>query len=126
MSVDILPCTPCQGNGLCVYYLCFYLLFMGIFGFFSSLCDRYSQHEHALTELEIRRLVSEVRVETLKDKEEYAVEEAILARRHGDGKISLRQICEVLRSLQNKRVISIYDRKKLMKVFEEHFRKFKN
>jgi len=99
---------------------------MAFFSFFGSYCSRYSQHEHPLTELEVRRLVSEVRVETLKDNEERAVEDGILARRRGDGKISLRQICETLRQLELRRAISIYDRKKLMKVFEEHFRKFGN
>lgn len=101
----------------------FYLSIMAFFGLFGSACDRYSQHEHQLSAFDVRKLVSEVRVQTLKDNEETAVEEAILARRHGDGKISLRQICETLRQLQNRRVISIYDRKGLMRVFEEHYKK---
>lgn len=99
---------------------------MSFFGFFGSFCDRYSQREHPLSELEARRLISEINIKTLEKREELAIEDAILARRRGDGKISLRQICETLFHLERQRLISVYDRKGAMKLFEEYFRRFGN
>lgn len=92
-------------------------------GFFSSFFGgiQYSQKEHYLTEIEIKKLVSRVHINTLKQDEESLVEEAIIARRHGDGKISLQQIYEVLTQLKNQHKISVQDRKGLMRVFAAHF-----
>lgn len=92
-------------------------------GFFSSFFSttKYSPTEHPLSEIEIKKLVSTILVNTLKQGEESLVEEAIIARRHGDGKISLRQIYEVLTQLKNQHKISVYDRDGLMKVFSNQF-----
>ncbi|KKW42240.1 MAG: hypothetical protein UY92_C0009G0044 [Candidatus Magasanikbacteria bacterium GW2011_GWA2_56_11] len=68
----------------------------------------------------MRQLVSGTLIGTLESSEEKAVEEAILARRFGDGKISLRQIDEVLRRLQDQNRISPNDRRSLMRVFEKY------
>ncbi|MSU75556.1 MAG: hypothetical protein EXS55_03525 [Candidatus Magasanikbacteria bacterium] len=89
-------------------------------GFFSF--NKYPTVEHYLSEMEIKKIVSEVAVQTLKSSEEALVEQAVVARRHGDGKISLQQIYETLRSLVNKKKISKYDRDALMKRFVNHFK----
>jgi hypothetical protein len=94
---------------------------MGIFSFFSSPSSKYSQEERQLSELEIKRLVSQASVRTLDSGEAEAVEKAIVVRRHGDGKISLRQIYEALMNLVHAGRISKYDRDGLMRVFGEHF-----
>ncbi len=90
-------------------------------GFFSSPADKYSAEEQSLTEVEIKQLVSTLNVQSLDQKEEQLVEQLLIKRRRGDGKISLRQIYEVLLKLDNQNKISEIDRKGLMKVFENHF-----
>ena len=98
---------------------------MGLFDlFFTSTSGKYPQDEHPLAEKEIRALVSKIHVRSLEQSEENLVEEAIVSRRRGDGKISLRQIYEVLTQLKNQNKISVYDRDGLMKVFVEHFNNF--
>jgi hypothetical protein len=89
-------------------------------GFFSF--NKYPTAEHYLTEEHIKKIVSEVAVQTLKSNEEALVEQAIVARRRGDGKISLQQIYETLKSLVNQKKISKYDRDALMKRFVNHFK----
>jgi len=101
---------------------------MGFFSFLfgtGSANTSLSQKEHYLTKLEIQQLVSRVKVNTLSNGEESLVEETIDTRRRGDGKISLYQIYEALRKLQNLNKISKFDRQGLMRVFGEFFtRKF--
>ena len=95
-------------------------------GFFSSLFSsarQYSNQERQLSADRIRVLVSRIKVRTLDTSEERLVEEEIIKRRRGDGKISLHQIDEVLQTLQNKNKISEFDRKGLMKVFVEYYKK---
>lgn len=93
---------------------------MGLFStFFSS--NKYSTLEKYLSEMEIKKIVSEITVQTLKAAEESAVEQAIAARRHGDGKISLQQIYETLRKLAASGTISKFDRDALMNKFKKYF-----
>ena len=93
---------------------------MGFFGsFFGGI--KYSQTEHYLSEIEIRKLVSTIHVNTLKQGEGSLVEEAIITRRHGDGKISLQQIYETLTKLKNQHKISVQDREGLMREFQQHY-----
>ena len=81
----------------------------------------YSQEEYQLSDLEVKQLVSRDRINTLDATQEKLIERAVLDRRKGDGKISLRQIHELLRSLRFKHLISEFDEKKTMAVFEEFF-----
>lgn len=98
---------------------------MGFFdSLFGSVADNYSNVERPLTELKIKQLVSQARVNSLAAGEETLVESAIAARRKGDGKISLRQIYEVVRSLRYNHKISEVDQRGLMKIFNEYFRQF--
>ena len=90
-------------------------------GFFSSVL--YSTTEHELTEQEARRAVTYLQVPTLKQDQERMVQEAILARRGGDGKISLQQIYEVLTGLKGANKISKYDREGVLKVMNKLFEK---
>lgn len=92
-----------------------------IFG--SSPGGQYSNKEHYLSEIEIRRLVSRVQVRSLSQSEESLVEEAIIKRRRGDGKIPLRQIDETLRKLEKQKKISEFDHQGLMRGFEQYFEK---
>lgn len=89
---------------------------------FFSASGKYPQNEKPLTEKEIKLLVSRIKIKSLQPEEESLVEQSLLARRGSDGKISLRQIHEVLTKLKNQNKISHYDREGLMEVFEEHLK----
>lgn len=91
---------------------------MGLFG----PSAKYSKIEHYLTEIEIKKLVSHERVQSVDSKDALIVESAIIARRHGDGKISLQQIYETLLQLKNQGKISKYDKDGVMRVFENYFK----
>jgi hypothetical protein len=94
-------------------------------GFFSSLfgssADKYPQDEHQLSEYDIKKIINREHIETLDDAQAQKVRIAILARRRGDGKISLRQIYEVLQHMVNTYVISKFDRDGVMKVMQKFF-----
>lgn len=92
---------------------------MGLFGFTS----KYSKIEHQLSADKIKELVSCYKVQSLDSGEEKLVEETIIARRRGDGKISLFQIYEVLTKLKNQNKISQVDRDGLMREFEKYLDK---
>lgn len=89
-------------------------------GFFSTV--KYPLAEHALTELEVQRLVTYIRVPTLEHHEEREklIQKAILERRHGDSKISLQQIYELLTKLKDHNQITKYDREGVMKVLQTY------
>jgi len=90
---------------------------MSLFGF----GPKYPIHEHPLSELEIKKLVSPYHVDTLKQTEASLVEQAVIARRRGDGKISLQQIYETVTQLKNQGKISKQDRDGLMKDFQAYY-----
>ena len=94
-------------------------------GFLNSLfgtsSDKHSQEERSLSGIKIKELVSTYKVRSLNAKEEALVEQSIIDRRKGDGKISLRQIDEALRKLENTYKISEHDRKGIMSVFKKYF-----
>lgn len=97
---------------------------MGLLDFiFGSPGRQYSGEEHYLSEIDIRRLVSRVQVKSLSQGEESLVENAILKRRRGDGRISLRQIDEILRKLKRQKKISEFDYQGLMRTWEQYFKK---
>ena len=77
--------------------------------------------EHQLSEFDIKKLVSHYKVRSLDSTEEGLVEQTIIARRHGDGKISLQQIYEILTQIKNQNKISRVDKDGLMRVFGEYF-----
>ncbi len=89
-------------------------------GWFSSV--KYSQEEHPLTEFEVRKYVTYLHVPTFEHHPEQAkmVQDAILARRNGDGKISLQQIYETLTHMKDTNQISKYDRDGVMKVLKNY------
>ncbi|HLD31638.1 MAG TPA: hypothetical protein VJB37_01965 [Patescibacteria group bacterium] len=93
---------------------------MSIFGTIFGSTKKYSTQEETLTNEEIKKMVSRLRIRTLDQKEEDLIEQAIAARRQGDGKISLQQIHEVLTKLKNQHSISDNDRRALMEVFTEY------
>ncbi len=93
---------------------------MGLFG--PSI--KYSQKEYQFPEVEIKRFLAHVRINSsgsFTNSEEEAVENAILARRRGDGAISLQQIYEVLSNLRNKNIITKVDFSSLMDDFKGYF-----
>lgn len=95
---------------------------MSIFSSFFGTANKYPQTEKPMSELEIKKLVSPYHVNTLEQTEADLVEQAIVVRRRGDGKISLRQIYETLTQLKNQHKISLQDRDGLMKDFEEYYK----
>ncbi len=99
-------------------------------GFFSFLLgtgefkkQKLSIEEVPLSLEEIQKLVSRFKIKSLDAGEEKLVEQAIAYRRLNDRKISLRQIDEILGQLVLKGKISRFDRKSLVSVFDEHFKK---
>ncbi|MFH1946623.1 MAG: hypothetical protein ABIJ23_00485 [Candidatus Magasanikbacteria bacterium] len=90
---------------------------MSLFG--SSI--KYSTVEHQLSEFDIKKLVSHYKVKSLDSTEEGLVEQTIVARRLGNGKISLQQVYETLTQLKNQNKISRVDRDGVMRVFSEYF-----
>jgi len=66
-------------------------------------------------------LVSRNKVPSLTPEQEELIEDAIREKRHGDGKISLQQVYEVLSSLKHQGLISDSDRSGVMQVFKRHF-----
>lgn len=91
--------------------------------FFGSPGDAYSTVEYELTEHELKLAVNHERIAVLDNSQAEKIRAAILARRRGDGKISLRQIYELLTHMVNTHDISTFDRKDTMKalrvLFEE-------
>lgn len=87
--------------------------------FFTGSKYKYSNDEKHLSTKEIKDLVSRIKVRTLDKDEEVLVENEILSRRGSDGKISMRQIEEILRNLMNKNKISRADKEKLIQIFGE-------
>lgn len=82
---------------------------------------------HSITREEIRMVVSRLRIQSLSEKEEHDVEEALYTRTHGTGKLSLAQIDDTLRILRNTGVLSSdVDRTHIQKAFKHFFdKKFK-
>lgn len=88
--------------------------------FFNSLLGlkSYSSYQFLLSREEIDDLVARSAISSLTLDEEKIVENAIDARRLGDGRISMVQIDETLRSLENQGKISRNDRECLLKIFD--------
>ncbi len=89
-------------------------------GFFNSI--HYSQDEHPLTEFEVHKYVTYLHIPTLEhhpDREKM-IQDAILARRKGDGKISLQQMYELLTHMKETNQITKYDREGVMKVLKNY------
>ena len=93
---------------------------MSIFSLFGP-SIKYSQVKQPVPELDIKRMVSQIHVNTLTQDEANVVEAAILAKRQS-GKISLQHIYEVLHSLFNKHKISKNDQDGLMNLFVKYFK----
>ncbi len=68
-------------------------------GLFSSPADKYSAHEQYLSEHDLKRVVNHERIHILEQDKVERIREAILKRRMGDGKISLRQIYKLLQTM---------------------------
>ena len=95
---------------------------MGLLKFlFSGSASNYSDVEHYLTSIEIKKMLPEAHIKSLGQGELHVVEDTILARRGSDDKISLRQIDKVLHELKHSNKISEVDRKALMNLFVNYF-----
>ena len=92
---------------------------MGFFDSYFNSGSKYPKTEHQLSSQKIKELVSHFKVKSLDSTEEGLVEKTLIARRRGDGKISLFQIYEALTKLRNQNKISQVDRDGLMKVFSK-------
>lgn len=78
----------------------------------------YSSYQFLLSREEIDDLLSRSNIPSLTRDEEHTVEESLDKRRLGDGRISMQQIDETLRHLENQGKISINDRESLLKIFD--------
>ncbi len=96
-------------------------IFSAVFG--SKSAYKYSNEQKALPEREIKRIVSHHKITSVDADEETLVEQEILSARHGDGKISLRQVHEVLSHLYSTRKISLSDKQALMKTFVDYYKR---
>lgn len=98
---------------------------MGFFDilFGSSSSSGYDKREQPVTKEQIQMLVSRAKTRSLDATEERLIEETIIKRRKGNGKISLRQIDEALGNLEGRGKISAYDRKGVRRVFKTYFEK---
>lgn len=90
---------------------------MGLF--FSGPSDKYSQEEKYITEDTIQKLVSTLHVRSLDQSEERLVEGELLKKRGSDGKISMRQVYDVLNRLEDAHKISPTDKKRLLEILED-------
>ena len=93
---------------------------MSIFG---SPADKYSQKEHPVSEYDLKHIITHEHIHTLDEAQVEKVRASILARRQGDGKISLRQIYELLEHMVLKHEISKFDRDGAMRAMEGYFGK---
>ena len=93
---------------------------MSLFSLFGP-AIKYSQIPHPIPDLDIKRLVSEIHVNTLTQDEANIAEEAILKRKQ-NGKLSLQHIYEALHSLFNKHKISINDQNGVMNLFVDYYK----
>lgn len=92
-------------------------------GFFSSPADKYSQVQHEITELDIKKMISHERIRSLDHTQVALIEETLLAARGGDGKLSMRQAYEALHQLFNQQKISKLDQKSVIAALDEYFEK---
>lgn len=88
---------------------------------FGSPGGKYSPKERPISIEQIKTVVSRSRIQSLDGDEEKLIEQVIEKRRRGDGKISMRQIDEVLRKLVADHAISPFDREGVIKAFEQFF-----
>ena len=93
---------------------------MSIFSLFGP-SIKYSQVKQPVPELDIKRMVSQINVNTLNQDEAIVAEQAILSKRQA-GKISLQHIYEALHSLFNKHKISKNDQDGIMNLFVKYFK----
>lgn len=92
--------------------------------FFSTPGEKYSNVRQSVLDLDLRRLVSRFRTDTLTQDESEKIYTALLAKKQQHkGELSLRDVYVVLHDLKNKHGISINDMSAVMKIFEEHFEK---
>ena len=82
---------------------------------------KYSNIQQSFSTEEFRRLFRSIHMANLTMNEKETVEDAIIARKGNDGKISLRQIYETLHHLRNEGKISKIDEQKLLEVFKNSF-----
>ncbi len=93
---------------------------MSIFSLFGS-SIKYSQVQHPVPDLDVKRLISQSSVRTLSQNEVSLVEDDILAKKR-NGKLSLQRIYEALHSLVNEHKISKNDQSGVMNLFVKYFK----
>lgn len=95
-------------------------------GIFSSPADKYSQIKHYFPLEDFTRIFRSLHIKSVTQDEEDLAKNELDKFRSEDGKISLREIYKVLRSLRNANKISKSDEGNLMNVFEEYFKEHFN
>jgi hypothetical protein len=94
---------------------------MSIVDYIFGNTSKFPKEEKNLSQRKIKDLVSRSKTKSLDQTEELLVEQVIMKRRRGDGKISLFQINEALTKLKNQNKISKFDMDSLNSVFKNYF-----
>jgi len=97
---------------------------MGIFSYLFGTDSVYSSEPKSLPSEQIRLIVSQAKTRTLTQKEEKKIEEALDAGRNS-GRISMRKIDTILRTLVSSHIISLEDKKGVLKQCALYFEKKK-
>lgn len=103
---------------------------MGFFNFLFSYGKKTNSQDfvtyYSLSSLEVKEIVSSVRISGLTQEEERLVEQALLAKLAVFNKISLREIDRILYNLKKEFKIGDSDRKNILKTFETYFKQKQN
>ena len=94
---------------------------MSIVDYIFGTTSRFPKEEKNLSSLDIKKLVSRIKTKSLTQTEEVLIEQAIMKRRLGDGKISLFQINEALTKLKNQNKLSKFDVDSINAIFKNYF-----
>lgn len=85
---------------------------------FGSGADRYASTPFQISREEIRMVISKTASPNFSDADERAIEETIANRRYGNEYLTLPMMYETLTDLVGKRIITKYDRRDTMRLFE--------
>lgn len=92
-------------------------------GFFFGNANTHSTEQKKLSKAAILTVISRSKIRSLSAEDESAAERAILAARGSNERISLQQIDDALKSLENNTSFTAADRAGIVKAFKAYFDK---
>ncbi|MFA7245456.1 MAG: hypothetical protein WC070_04775 [Candidatus Magasanikbacteria bacterium] len=103
---------------------------MGFFNFLFSYGKKTNSQDfvtyYSLNSLEVKEIISSVRISGLSQEEEKLIEEVLLSKLAVFNKISLKEIDRILYNLRREYRIEDSDRKNILKTFETYFKQRQN